>query len=71
MLIDDLYEYVKFLQPTTTSFAICGNSNSDKCPDLTLNFFNILRSLCGDLKELIIEEYYINGDKVKKIKTVP
>lgn len=64
MLLDDLNEYLKFLQPTTTSLAIRGNSLTGKCPDLTQGFFNTVRTVCNQLKELIIEEYYISEDKV-------
>jgi len=35
-----------------------------KYPALTQSFFSDVKSSCNQLKELIIEEYYINGDKV-------
>lgn len=45
------------------SLAIRGNFH-DKCPALTQRFFENVKTLCNQLKELVIEEYYINGDKV-------
>lgn len=35
---------------------------------LTQRFFNNVKTLCDQIKELIIEEYYINGDKVHFIE---
>lgn len=55
---------MKFLQPITTSLAVRGNFVSGKCSALTQKFFKNVKTLCNQLKELIIEEYYINGDKV-------
>ncbi|XP_011137236.1 uncharacterized protein LOC105181875 isoform X1 [Harpegnathos saltator] len=65
MLLDDLKQYMKFLQPMTTSLSIRGNLFSGKDSALAQNFFNKIRTLCNQLKELIIEEYYINGDKIQ------
>lgn len=46
------------------SLAIRGNLISRERSSLTQRFFNNVKTLCDQLKELIIEEYYINGDKV-------
>lgn len=46
----------------TTSLAIRGSLYSEE--DAGLSFFNSIKTICTHLKELIIEEYYINGDKV-------
>lgn len=55
---------MKFLQPMTTSLAMRGNLFSGKDSALTQNFFTKIRTRCNQLKELIIEEYHIDGDKV-------
>jgi len=55
---------MKFLQPITMSLAMRGNLISRDRSSLTQRFFNNVKTLCDQLKELIIEEYYINGDKV-------
>ncbi|EZA58040.1 F-box/LRR-repeat protein [Ooceraea biroi] len=69
ILPDDLNKYIKFLQPMTMSLALRGKLLSDETSALTEhffnNFFNNVRSLCNQLKELIIEEYYINGNKIQ------
>ncbi|XP_011332854.2 uncharacterized protein LOC105276711 isoform X2 [Ooceraea biroi] len=69
ILPDDLNKYIKFLQPMTMSLALRGKLLSDETSVLTEhffnNFFNNVRSLCNQLKELIIEEYYINGNKIQ------
>ncbi|KAL6254180.1 uncharacterized protein LOC105427683 [Pogonomyrmex barbatus] len=64
ILLDDLNQYMKFLQPITMSLAIRGNLISREYSSLTQSFFNNVKTLCDQLKELIIEEYYINGDKI-------
>ncbi|GAB1864358.1 F-box lrr-repeat protein 12 [Camponotus japonicus] len=64
MFLNDLNRYMKFLQPITMSLAIRGNFH-DKCPALTQRFFENVKTLCNQLKELVIEEYYINGDKIQ------
>lgn len=46
------------------SLAMRGNLISRERSSLTQRFFNNVKTLCDQLKELIIEEYYINGDKV-------
>ncbi|XP_076170851.1 uncharacterized protein LOC143148428 isoform X3 [Ptiloglossa arizonensis] len=63
MLLNDLKKYIKFLQPMTTSLAIRGSLYSEE--DAGLSFFNSIKTICTHLKELIIEEYYINGDKIQ------
>lgn len=63
ILLDDLIKYMKFLQPLTLSLAIRGDL-SPGTSALTQNFFDHMRTQCNQLKELIIEEYYIHGDKV-------
>jgi len=62
--LEDLNQYMKFLQPITMSLAMRGNLISRERSSLTQRFFNNVKTLCDQLKELIIEEYYINGDKV-------
>ncbi|XP_024880402.1 uncharacterized protein LOC112460116 [Temnothorax curvispinosus] len=64
ILLDDLNQYMKFLQPITMSLAIRGNLICREGSSLTQKFFNNVKTLCDQLKELIIEEYYINGDKI-------
>ncbi|XP_032685346.1 uncharacterized protein LOC116850786 isoform X2 [Odontomachus brunneus] len=65
VLLEDLKPYMKFLQPMTTSLAMRGNLFSGKNSALTQNFFNKIRTRCNQLKELIIEEYHIDGDKIQ------
>ncbi|XP_077272092.1 uncharacterized protein LOC143902788 [Temnothorax americanus] len=64
ILLDNLNQYMKFLQPITMSLAIRGNLICREGSSLTQKFFNNVKTLCDQLKELIIEEYYINGDKI-------
>ncbi|XP_072751881.1 uncharacterized protein [Anoplolepis gracilipes] len=64
MLLNDLNQYIKFLQPITMSLAIRGNFVSGNSA-LTQKFFTNIKTLCNQLKELIIEEYYINGDEIQ------
>lgn len=64
IFLDDLNQYMKFLQPITMSLAMRGDLISHERSSLTLKFFNNVKMLCDQLKELIIEEYYINGDKI-------
>ncbi|XP_076241514.1 uncharacterized protein LOC143183719 isoform X1 [Calliopsis andreniformis] len=64
MVLNDLKKYMKFLQPMTTTLAIRANSYSEKDAGLSPWFFNSIKSTCTQLKELIIEEYYINADKI-------
>ncbi|CAL7935418.1 unnamed protein product [Xylocopa violacea] len=63
ILLNDLKEYIRFLQPMTTSLAIRGNLFYENDAELSPCFFNSIKTTCTDLKELIIEEYRINGDK--------
>jgi len=55
---------MKFLQPITMSLAMRGNLIFRERSSLTQKFFKNMKMLCKQLKELIIEEYYINGNKV-------
>jgi len=55
---------MKFLQPITMSLAMRGNLTFRERSSLTQRFFKNVKMLCKQLKELIIEEYYINGNKV-------
>lgn len=64
ILLNDLEKYMKFLQPITTTLAIRGNLYTEEDASLSPCFFNSIKTTCTQLKELIIEEYYINGDKV-------
>ncbi|XP_076758946.1 uncharacterized protein LOC143428120 isoform X4 [Xylocopa sonorina] len=63
ILLNDLKEYIRFLQPMTTSLAMRGNLFYENDAELSPCFFNSIKTTCTDLKELIIEEYRINGDK--------
>ncbi|KAH0949559.1 hypothetical protein HN011_001026 [Eciton burchellii] len=65
ILPHELDKYTKFLQPMTISLAMRGGLHLGKYPALTQSFFSDVRSSCNQLKELIIEEYYINGDKIQ------
>lgn len=65
VLSKDLRKYIRFLQPMTTSLAIRGNLYSDGKIGLSSYFFSYIRFACTQLKELVIEKYYINGDKVR------
>ncbi|KAK2586450.1 hypothetical protein KPH14_010725 [Odynerus spinipes] len=65
MSLNDIDRYTKFFQPMTTSVAMRGDLHSNKCSGLTQKFFDTLNTHCGQLKELIIEDYHIDGDKVQ------
>ncbi|XP_076225038.1 uncharacterized protein LOC116424184 isoform X4 [Nomia melanderi] len=62
-LNDFLKEYIKFLQPMTTTLAIRSSPYTEEDDGLSPSFFNSIKTVCTQLKELIIEDYYINGDK--------
>ncbi|XP_076622866.1 uncharacterized protein LOC143342644 [Colletes latitarsis] len=62
---NDLKNYVKFLHPMTTSLAIRGCLHSEVESGLSPYLFNSIKNVCTQLKELIIEEYYINGNKIQ------
>lgn len=64
MPLNDLEKYTKFFQPMTTNVAMRGDLHSNKCLGLTPKFFDIINVHCGQLKELVIEDYYIDGDEV-------
>ncbi|XP_015607355.1 uncharacterized protein LOC107273547 isoform X2 [Cephus cinctus] len=65
MLLHELEKYVKFLQPLTTSLAIRGNQDPEKFTGLSQSFFNAIKVVCNQLKELIIEDYCIDGNKIQ------
>lgn len=64
ILLNDLKEYIKFLQPITTSLAMRGDLYCENDAELSPYFLNSVKATCTQLKELIIEEYCINADKV-------
>ncbi|XP_031826083.1 uncharacterized protein LOC116424184 isoform X2 [Nomia melanderi] len=64
-LNDFLKEYIKFLQPMTTTLAIRSSPYTEEDDGLSPSFFNSIKTVCTQLKELIIEDYYINGDKIQ------
>nr|XP_034188671.1 uncharacterized protein LOC117608049 isoform X3 [Osmia lignaria] len=63
ILLNDLKEYIKFFQPMTVSLAVRGSLHCEKEAELSPYFFNSIKNSCTQLRELTIEEYYINGDK--------
>ncbi|CAK9797692.1 F-box/LRR-repeat protein 12 [Anthophora quadrimaculata] len=65
ILLSDLKEYIKFLQPITTNLAIRGDLYRENDTELSPCFFNSIKNTCTQLKELIIEEYCINADKIQ------
>ncbi|XP_047357926.1 uncharacterized protein LOC124952308 isoform X2 [Vespa velutina] len=65
MPLNDLEKYTKFFQPMTTNVAMRGDLHSNKCLGLTPKFFDTINIHCGQLKELVIEDYYIDGDEVE------
>ncbi|XP_068967493.1 F-box/LRR-repeat protein fbxl-1 isoform X1 [Bombus flavifrons] len=65
ILLNDLKEYIKFLQPTTTSLAMRGDLYCENDAELSPYFLNSVKATCTQLKELIIEEYCINADKIQ------
>ncbi|XP_053970319.1 uncharacterized protein LOC128894660 [Hylaeus anthracinus] len=65
MSSDDLKEYVKFFQPMTTTLAIRGCLNSEIEARLSPCLFNSIKHVCTQLKELVIEQYNINGNEIQ------
>lgn len=59
--MDQVMMYLKFFNDHTTKFAIAGDSKVVLSPE----FFDELRNNGNQLKELIIEDFVINADKVK------
>lgn len=59
-----LDKYEIFMQPATKSLAIRGPMDNFKLSELHLNFLKTVASKCSQLEDLIIEDYYINRDKV-------
>ncbi|XP_046590851.1 cytochrome b-c1 complex subunit 1, mitochondrial isoform X2 [Neodiprion lecontei] len=63
-LLEDLEKYVKFFRPMTTRLRIRGNLQSNKHRGLSQSFFSAIRATC-QLKELTMEEYDIDADKIQ------
>lgn len=63
-LKDFTNEYIKFLQPVTTTLAIRRSLDNGEIGRLSLRFFNTIKTVCTQLKELIIEDYVIHGDTI-------
>ncbi|XP_076285928.1 uncharacterized protein LOC143211813 isoform X3 [Lasioglossum baleicum] len=61
-LKDFMKEYIKFLQPVTTTLAIRRSLGNGEIGRLSLRFFSTIKTVCTQLKELIIEDYIIHGD---------
>ncbi|XP_033331860.2 uncharacterized protein LOC117223600 isoform X1 [Megalopta genalis] len=64
-LKDFMNEYTKFLQPVTTTLAIRRSLGNGEIGRLTPHFFSCIKTVCIHLKELIIEEYFIHGDRIE------
>lgn len=64
ILLEDLEKYIKFLRPLTTRLRMRGNLQSDKYRGLSQSFFTAIGEICHQLKELTVEEYAIDGNKV-------
>lgn len=65
MSVPELARYIKFFQPSVKTFAIRGNLEEKGCSEFTKNFLKIIMKTCTQLKELVIEDYYINGAEVR------
>ncbi|XP_076285929.1 uncharacterized protein LOC143211813 isoform X4 [Lasioglossum baleicum] len=63
-LKDFMKEYIKFLQPVTTTLAIRRSLGNGEIGRLSLRFFSTIKTVCTQLKELIIEDYIIHGDTI-------
>ncbi|XP_043494527.1 uncharacterized protein LOC122519249 [Polistes fuscatus] len=63
--LKDIEKYIKFFQPTTTSLSMRGDLGAKEGMKLTQKFFRTLTNHCTQLKELIIEKYYIDGNKIE------
>ncbi|KAI4495591.1 hypothetical protein M0802_008603 [Mischocyttarus mexicanus] len=63
--IEDVTKYTKFFQRSTTSLSMRGDLNAREHVKLPPTFFRTLRKHCTQLKELIIEECYIDGNKIE------
>lgn len=65
MSVPELARYIKFFQPSVKTFAIRGNLEEKGCSEFTKNFLKIIMKTCTQLKELVIEDYYINGAEIQ------
>lgn len=70
MSVAELKKYTKFFQPSVKTFAIRGNSESNNYSEFSKNFLEIIVETCTHLKELIIEEFYINGTEVRNMRII-
>ncbi|XP_015183494.1 PREDICTED: uncharacterized protein LOC107070111 [Polistes dominula] len=61
----EIEKYSKFFQRTTTSLSMRGDLKAKEYMKLPPSFFRNLSKQCTQLKELIIEEYYIDGNKIE------
>ncbi|XP_012270777.1 uncharacterized protein LOC105694556 isoform X2 [Orussus abietinus] len=67
MMVEDLEKYVHFLQPLTTSLAMRGSRPLEKHGTLSKLFLKVIAKVCSQLKELIVEDYYIDANKIQII----
>ncbi|XP_033210297.1 uncharacterized protein LOC117168706 isoform X2 [Belonocnema kinseyi] len=65
MSVAELKKYTKFFQPSVKTFAIRGKSEWNNYSEFNKNFLDIIMETCTHLKELIIEEFYINGMEIQ------
>lgn len=65
MNVIELEEYIKFFQPSVKTFAIRGNTEGERYSAFTKHFLATLLKTCTQLKELFIENYYINGTQIQ------
>lgn len=65
ILLEDLEKYVKFFRPLTTKLRMRGNLQSEKYQGLSQSFFTAIGEICHRLKELTVEEYSIDANKVQ------
>lgn len=66
----DLSNYVKFLQPLTTSIAMNGKTREwaeDSLEKLNHDFISSICETCAGLKEFIIEEYSIISNEIRVV----
>ncbi|XP_066582673.1 uncharacterized protein [Prorops nasuta] len=65
MSLEDLRNYVRFFQPVTESIAIRGNLASKCAAKVNKDFISTIKTRCKQIKELVIEECWINGSEVQ------
>ncbi|XP_051165772.1 uncharacterized protein LOC127284405 [Leptopilina boulardi] len=65
MSMVELEKYIKFFQPSVKTFAIRGNSEAKRYSEFTKHFLTTIMKNCTQLKELLIEDYYINGTEIQ------